>query len=310
MLHGYNSLRTRYARVMDIVIKRRSRMVRDSRSSGRLELTRRDLDVLQLLARYRYLRSTFIEAFVGGNSTVLRWRLRDLFDAGYVRRPLQQWQFANARYVPVVYALGEKGRAVLEELGLAARVDSQNGANFSHQVMIDETMASIEIALTRRSGFKLIGQSEILERLPSDALGSRLRLQVPQTSAIVPDAMFGVRGPAGVVLYALEVDRESEPVRRSRDGTSYEGKITRYNRLIEEGHYRRLLGTAAPLVVLHVTLSEKRMRKLLPLSDRKPFHAFKVLQGVNGFGQLPGPSESLVSEPWTRAALSTYSLLQ
>jgi hypothetical protein len=276
----------------------------------RIELTERDLDLFRLLSKYRYLRSSFLEAFLGGNSTVLRWRLRDLFDAGYVRRPLQQWLFANARYVPVAYALGEKGRAALGDLDAALdATESRGGANFSHQALIDGVMASLELSLRQSPTSSLIHQAELQSRLnQADSPDRRLRLTIPESPSIIPDAMFGIRGPRGVVLYALEVDRESEPVHRAGSGSSYASKIARYDRLIEEGHYKRLLQTPAPLVVLHATLTSKRMHKLMELAHSKPFHAFTALSDVNAFGQLCAPVLRPALARWCRGRLPDLSL--
>ena len=79
----------------------------------RIELTERDLAIFALLERYRYLRSTFIHAFAGGASeTRFKERLGDLYhEGGYLDRPKAQWQFADARYMPVVYEATDKARA-------------------------------------------------------------------------------------------------------------------------------------------------------------------------------------------------------
>src|SRR5215470_9141771 len=99
--------------------KRRSRM-RRIKVGKRIELTERDIELFKLLNRYRYLRSTFLYAFVGGNSeTHFKERLGHLYhDGGYIRRPEQQWQFANSRYMPVIYELDTKGEQVLRDQGL------------------------------------------------------------------------------------------------------------------------------------------------------------------------------------------------
>ena len=67
-----------------------------------LALTSRDLAIFRALAEYRYLRSTHLHAFSGGASeTRFKERLGDLFHEGYLDRPSQQWEFADARTAPV-----------------------------------------------------------------------------------------------------------------------------------------------------------------------------------------------------------------
>jgi hypothetical protein len=87
----------------------------------RVELTERDIELFKLLDRYHYLRSNFLYAFLGGRSeTRFRERLGHLYhDGRYINRPKQQWQFANCRYMPVIYELDVKGEQVLREQGLA-----------------------------------------------------------------------------------------------------------------------------------------------------------------------------------------------
>jgi hypothetical protein len=101
---------------------------------------------------------------------------------------------------------------------------------------------------------------------------------------------------------------KAEPVRRAGTGSSYASKISRYKRLIEEGHYKRRLQTAAPLVVLHATLTPKRMNKLMELAHSKPFHAFSALSDVNAFGQLCSPLLRPALDRWCRGRLPDLSL--
>src|SRR5712692_10132880 len=99
--------------------KRRSRMRRIS-TGKRVELTERDIELFKLLDRYHYLRSNFLYAFLGGKSeTRFKERLGHLYhDGGYINRPAQQWQFANCRYMPVIYELDTKGEKLLRDQGL------------------------------------------------------------------------------------------------------------------------------------------------------------------------------------------------
>src|ERR1700733_2948535 len=86
--------------------KRRSRMRRIN-SGKRVELTERDIELFKLLNRSHCLGSSFLYAFLRGRSeTRFKERLGPLYhDGGYINRPVQQWQFANCRYMPVIYEL-------------------------------------------------------------------------------------------------------------------------------------------------------------------------------------------------------------
>src|SRR5580704_13569603 len=127
--------------------ERRSRM-RRIRTGKRLEITDRDLEIFRLLRRYRYLRSTFIHAFVSGKSeTRFKERLGHLYHEGdYLNRPTQQWQYANARYMPIVYENGTGAEDALRRHGLLngetatslqrSRVSAHR--QFSHALLICE----------------------------------------------------------------------------------------------------------------------------------------------------------------------------
>src|ERR1700674_1308905 len=133
--------------------QRRSRMRRIN-TGKRVELTDRDIELFKLLNRYQYLRSTFLYAFLGGNSeTRFKERLGHLYHEGrYINRPEQQWQFANCRYMPVIYELDDRGEQVLRERGLKQSESpllkkGRIGAyrQFAHELMICDCMASIEL---------------------------------------------------------------------------------------------------------------------------------------------------------------------
>jgi hypothetical protein len=154
--------------------QRRSRMKR-TRSGKRLELTLRDIAIFNLLRQYRYLRSTYIHAFVGGASvTRFKERLGDLFHEGYLDRPEAQWEFAGARHQPAVYEIGAGAIRALREVGQFSEerrtFSSGNGhRQFLHSLMISELLASLDLAVRANPNLRLIGWQEILERAPEAA---------------------------------------------------------------------------------------------------------------------------------------------
>lgn len=157
---------------------RRSRMHR-KRTGKRIELSDRDIEIFKLLNRYRYLRSNFLYAFVGGASeTRFKERLGDLYhEGGYIDRPHQQWQFANCRSMPIIYELGDAGVRVLREHAVA-RADSpllghdrlKVCRQFAHAVMIADILASIELGVRWASDLRFIGWREILGKAPEKTL--------------------------------------------------------------------------------------------------------------------------------------------
>lgn len=144
--------------------------MRRAPTGKRLELTARDIEIFKLLKCYRYLRSTYIHAFVGGTSEKrFKERLGDLFHEGYIDRPTQQWEFARARYLPAVYENGAGAVRALSETGVTiddARTFPATTAHrqFQHSLMICEILASLDLAARANPRLRFIAWPEILAR--------------------------------------------------------------------------------------------------------------------------------------------------
>lgn len=310
--------------------KRRSRIKRQ-KTGKRLALTERDLAIFELLERCRYLRSTFIHAFVGGASeTRFKERLGDLYHEGdYLNRPEQQWQVANARYMPVVYENSEKAREALAMHGrLAERCPhmpygaSGAGRQFAHSLMICEALAAIELATVADPNLRFIAWPEILSRAPEAARNSTypLRLPVPSSPAVcgktavrkgefvVPDALFGleyvVRDEKSYRFFALEIDRGTMPIMRSGQGqTSYSGKTLAYRDLVAGGVHKSHLGIPNLLVLTLTTSTVRKQNMMSALPEAVGSNAmflFKVLEEQGGGNTGAGVNCTILTAPWER----------
>lgn len=296
---------------------RRSRMTR-TRSGKRLMLTERDIELFRWLRRYRYLRSTYLHAFVGGASaTRFKERLGDLFHEGYLDRPARQWEFADARSAPVVYEIGEPARRILTELGAESgeRTLLSGGAHrqFLHANMICECLASIELATRCRSDLRFIPWAEIVGKMPSTTAQSATPNKLPVAQdAIIPDGLFGIEytsdGQKAYRFFALEVDRGTMPISRTRAGqTSYLGKLLLYRQILDGRLYRSHWGIPN-LFVLTLTLNEGRaeeiLRHALGRFGECPLFLLKAAQQV----QLRTASDRLLVEPWRRPGLPALAI--
>ncbi len=156
-----------------------------TKSGRRIELSDRDMEIFKLLARYRYLRSTYIHAFVGGASeTRFKERLGDLYHEGYLDRPAQQWEFADARCRPVVHELGSGGARVLHDVRDGteqARTPLTTSAHrqFRHSLMICEALASMELGVRLGDSLRFIPWPEILARAPEATRASPAPFRLP-----------------------------------------------------------------------------------------------------------------------------------
>jgi hypothetical protein len=307
---------------------RRSRMQRKSNGT-RVELTPRDIEIFRLLDRYRYLRSTFIHTFVGGDRTKFVERLGHLYHEGrYLDRPAEQWQGVNARYQPAVYEIGRRAQDVLREHGLlvGGTPAGRHGAaqrQFAHTLMVCDILASIELAARQIPGLRFIPWAEILARAPERTRQSPVPMRLPvlisypatQDGAnhtadvkLTPDAVFGLEyttaGAKSYRFFALEADRATMPVSRSTlRMTSYLRKILAYRQVAAREMCRSQYGIPN-LLVLTVTVSDGHMRSIMRLlgeiAGLSTLFLFKTAAAFRALGTPQVPSAEMLSEPWER----------
>lgn len=300
---------------------RRSRLHRSPKGK-RLAITRRDIDIFRALMRYRYLRSTYLHAFVGGKSeTRFKERLGDLFHEGFIDRPAQQWQFAEARTAPVVYELGAGARRALAEFGECtdeSRTFLTTGAHrqFAHSMLICECLASIELATLSRPAIRFIPWCEILARALAQGrvVPVPFRFPVSQGVIVIPDGLFGLEYKTGAKssyrIFALEVDRGTMPVARSNGRqTSYLAKLAAYRAIIDRELYRALLGVPN-LLLLTITTSEVRMADMLQkLGHNGGLHGAFLFKPISiGMRTLVIPHPDFLATPWERVGHAAMSI--
>jgi hypothetical protein len=314
--------------------------MRRIRTGRRIEISARDIELFKILARYRYLRSTFLYAFLGGASeTRFKERLGDLYhEGGYIDRPKQQWQFANCRSTPIIYELGEAGARVLRDMG-AAETDSvlfgqdRRGPcrQFLHAVMICDILGSIEIGVRNDPALRLISWPEILAKAPEKTLrmAKPFELSVsisytfPKTgkteqahTKVVPDALFGLEYQTGEQksyrFFALEADRATMPVVRGNlRQTSYLKKILAYREVAARKLYQTQLGIPN-LLVLTVTTSDRHQDTIMQIVQEvtrgSRMFLFKTMTSLGGVQSAPSPASQVLTSPWQRAGLATMSI--
>lgn len=315
--------------------RRRSRMHRAS-VGKRIELTARDIEIFKLLARYRYLRSTYLHAFVGGASaTRFKERLGHLFHEGrYINRPAEQWQAINARYSPAIYELDDRGEEVLEELGIVVAPATplvrrgRMGANrqFAHALMICDTLASIELGTRSDQSIRFISWQEILGKAPEKtrAAENPFKIEtcisyrfakgdtVQSTSfGLVPDALFGLEyqkhdGSRSFRFFALEAEHRNRVWCGNLEQTSWLKKVLAYREIVASGTQRSHLGIPNLLVlavVPHRARIEAMNQLVLEVTGGKGSVLF-LFRDIPVFGhgfKAPAPMPELLTVPWERA---------
>jgi DNA-binding Lrp family transcriptional regulator len=259
-----------------------SRLSRFKRSAAvaPIRLTERDRQIIRLVHRHRFLRSTQILALIGGSSQQLLRRLQLLYHHGFLERPRAQLDYyhqGGSRHI--VYGLGNQGRALLQKgLGIGFRELSPDDEThpagrifLEHALLVAEVMIAIELAC-RENGIRLLTEHELA--LAFDPSGKhppfRWRVQVNDrlNLAVVPDRVFALefknqKGNANRAVYFLEADRGTMPViRKNFAQTSFYRKLLAYEATWSQSiHQRRFRFNR--FRVLTVTTSVARVKSLV-----------------------------------------------
>jgi hypothetical protein len=248
-------------------------------------LTSRDLAILRAVHRHRLLRSTHLIALLDGSRQAALRRLQLLFHHGYLDRPPMQLDWYARGSEPLVYALGNRGAALLETEGMVrrggVRWDTKN-RNVSrvflhHTLAVAEVMVAFEAACWSREGVQFIPPEEILARATEATRRLRLpfRWQVevrqggkPYRLGVEPDRVFGLRFEnepehQQSAFFFLEADRGTMPVtRKGLAQTSFARKLLAYQETWRQGLHRAHLGIPN-FRVLTVTTSRERVEHLV-----------------------------------------------
>ena len=97
------------------------------------------------------------------------------------------------------------------------------------------------------------------------------QLGIPLRKAtLIPDQLFAIKSAAGYRVFALEVDRGTEPIISAHVRKSYQRSIEQYRHVIERKLHRSHYGLSGHLLVLWVFTSRRREE------------AFRELLGENG----------------------------
>lgn len=281
-------------------------------------VTERDVEIFKLLARYPYLPSDFLRAFVGGGQQGFVRRLQELTDipACFILRPEASKQTKRARSRPLVYSLDKNGVKHLEELHIHKENNIPHPTNFAHDFLSCLVMASIELGIRSDQNAKLISWSEILAspQLPEATKKSSAPTFMPTVVDGLPTNIkadwtpFAIKTASDFLFFGgFEMDRGHEVLRsQNKDRERIEAKFRGYLHFLEKQTYRSHFG-ASSFYIPFVFTQETRMHSAIKiLSDLKPGqHArrflFKFISDFYVDAPLMPPTGHMYSEPWLRA---------
>jgi hypothetical protein len=310
---------------------RRKRMRRDPEAAKK-PWKYRPVDglVLSYLARYRYLRGTFLQELSKpwGRSTV-NYSLRKLLDHGYVAKPGQQEVGDETRRYRSwndsdIYEITDTGFRLLGEKTPEAtnlrRVRAEMPARtFKHSMMICDALASIEIGAVQ-SGCSLIPHTEIIKRV-GDAKALRLPCTVvfrrPDggtdrvKTTIIPDAIFAIRYPDGRSrLYLLEAEHQSPVSRTQINDSSSMRKMLAYSDVRKTGAIRQLGKKGFDVLFLYPLKSRVQHAAEISaqLFGQGPHFLFAYQAVQERSYTSPKPNPELFTGEWLRGGLPPVSI--
>ena len=291
-------------------------------------LSAHDIAIFAVLARYRYLPADYIHAIAGGSFKYLVERLGVLSREPnlFVVRPPQQRENAAANHRPLIYELDHRGVRVLQERGIAVQ-RQRVPANFAHELMACQVMASFELG-ARERGARLITWPDILNSrsLPDATRHSPRPFHIPvryegSDLHIAADAQpFGIeRSIAGERSYyfcpGIEADCGTEPVDSSDFArSSIYKKFVLYLAIEAQGAYRTHFGFPNFYVPV-ITTSEARVRSMMELLARitggcgSKIFLFKTFPALTSFERPPSPSGRMLTEAWQRVGHPPFNFL-
>jgi DNA-binding Lrp family transcriptional regulator len=245
-------------------------------------LTDDDIEIVRLLARHRFLRSTHIAALVGRSLDAVNGRLNGLFHHGYIDRPRAQLDYyPTAGSAAIAYALADRGARLLKHHGLTfanlewSRKNREAGRPFiEHQLEIMDFYVALQTAMRDRSDARLVHGDEMIATLPDRAARLSLRVKLRDRGAvheigIVPDLVFGIRLANGAQYnFMVEIDRGTMPIVRSDiRQTSFARKMRAYLAGHAARTHERHFGWKT-FRVLTVTTDANRMQTMMDALGR------------------------------------------
>ena len=257
-----------------------SRLPRFKRASAvaPIQLTERDHQIIRLVHRHRFLRSSHILALNAGSRQQLLRRLKLLYHHSYLERPRAQIDYYHqGGSHHMVYGLGNKGAALLkQELGPAElpRNDKNRPVRrifLEHALFVSDVMVSLELAC-RQSGMQLLTERDLLFGASRNGEGQSFRWTVKVSGrlrlSVIPDRVFALdlkdqNGECNRAYFFLEADRGTMPVKRKNlFQTSFYRKLLAYEATWSQSLHRTRLGFNR-FRVLTVTTSAERINSLI-----------------------------------------------
>ncbi len=226
-----------------------------------LFLSERDLAIFRLLDPengYRFLPSSWIHAFVGGDQLRVAKRLGRL-----ARTPHNYLERRQDWYKHPVYERTAKADAQLGEKRFRDRDP------FAHRLLEDLVQASIALAVAADPAASLVPWSELAAsgKVPTATLDSKQPHAIPlRQGKLVPDGKpFAItRNGRWLFVLGKEIDRGTEPLTAGYARRTIKEKFEHYRECFDDRRFATHYGFTNS-IVLFVATSQVRMASMMEL---------------------------------------------
>lgn len=181
--------------------------------------------------------------------TALR-QMQRLRAGGYLALPPQQRLTANAEFNPYIYDLTKAARDYMRAQGLAEPTIRPQG-HWWHSYGVSSITSAIDIAAARK-GVRYIPTHDILA-----IRNATLAIPIGR-QRLIPDQLFALDYGGSFRVFALEVDRGTEPMTSAAARKSLASSIELYDTLVARQIWKSHYGLKANLLVLWVFANRNR----------------------------------------------------
>jgi hypothetical protein len=302
-----------------------SRLPRFKRTSAiaPIHLTERDYDIIRLVHRHRFLRSSHIVALVGGSSQQFLRRLQLLYHHGYLERPRAQIDYyhkGGTRHI--VYGLGNKGGMLLKrELGVGSpgiswgeKNRSVRGIFLEHALLVSDVMVALELTCRKEGHIRLTWVDQFPHRHEKDRQRPfqwKVDIQSGIKLGVIPDRVFALefpdrKGGSNRVHFFLEADRGTMPViRNNLSQTSFRRKLLAYEATWSKSIHRAKFGFHR-FRVLVVAASAKRLTSIIEAARGLPRgHGLFLFTDIESLQRSP----SILDHSWQTTSFGVHATL-
>lgn len=235
--------------------------------------------------------------------TALR-QLRKLRASGFLMLPRQQRATEHADFNPYIYDLTQKAKTHLVELGIAEQTVRPTG-HWWHGYMTSCVTSAIDIA-AGRDGVRYIPAHEILAK-------NNAPLAIPiNGQKLIPDQLFALDYGGRYRVFALEVDRGTEPKTSSQTRKSYAKSTAQYQMVLAQNIHRNHYGIKANFLVLWVFSSRSNQARFLEMVDQSDpnVKALICTQALQSTHSHDFQSENHYRGDWARCRHSPFRMMQ